>query len=344
MKEYDYLIVGGGPAGSTLARLIGKKYRVALVEGDGEDSEGKICGGLIAPDAQKMLGRFGLSLPKDVLVSPQMFYVDSLDLQTGNSGKYQRHYLNVDRKRFDNWLLSQLPPQVDLYRPARYVNHEEKDDCLEVTIKSPEGRIKLKTSYLIGADGGQSAVRRKTAGDFKNQTKYISLQSRIVGHPLPDCYEAFFDPLITDFYGWTIPKGEDLLIGIALKEGNLREKYEAFLGKVLGEDYDERERRACTIIRPAKGSDYRTGWGKRIFFIGEAAGFISPSSAEGFSYAFKSARFLGDAILGPGNTEKAYRRKARSLKAQLFLKRKKGMVMYNSFLRNLIFRTGLGGL
>ena len=59
-KMYDIAIVGGGPAGATLARLTGNQYRVLLLEKRTfqEPLYGglqKCCGGLIAPDAQKML-------------------------------------------------------------------------------------------------------------------------------------------------------------------------------------------------------------------------------------------------------------------------------------------------
>ncbi len=33
------------------------------------------CGGLLAPDAQKMLAKLGLGLPNEVIVGPQMFSV-----------------------------------------------------------------------------------------------------------------------------------------------------------------------------------------------------------------------------------------------------------------------------
>lgn len=50
---YDVAIVGAGPAGSMLARLIGQRYRVLLIErrpldGPEKPSLGKCCGGRLA--------------------------------------------------------------------------------------------------------------------------------------------------------------------------------------------------------------------------------------------------------------------------------------------------------
>jgi len=83
---HDIAIIGAGPAGATLARLIGRHYRVLLVERrplDGPDRFGlrKCCGGLLAPDAQAMLSRLGLGLPKSVLQEPQLSAQVGRDLQ-----------------------------------------------------------------------------------------------------------------------------------------------------------------------------------------------------------------------------------------------------------------------
>lgn len=81
---YDIVIVGGGPAGATLARLIGKKYKTLLLEkrrfDDSPESGHKCCGGLLAPDAQEMLARFGLGVPKSTLAGPQLFAVRTIDI------------------------------------------------------------------------------------------------------------------------------------------------------------------------------------------------------------------------------------------------------------------------
>lgn len=78
---YDIVIVGAGPAGSTLARLIGDKYKVLLIDKQDllnqnpKNFINKCCGGLLAPDAQKIIAKLGLGIPKDILVDPQLFAV-----------------------------------------------------------------------------------------------------------------------------------------------------------------------------------------------------------------------------------------------------------------------------
>ena len=73
-------IIGAGPAGSNLARLIDTtKYNVILIDGSKKKGE-KVCGGLLSPDAQDLLAKYDISLPKDVLVSPQLFSVRTIDL------------------------------------------------------------------------------------------------------------------------------------------------------------------------------------------------------------------------------------------------------------------------
>lgn len=82
--EFDIAVIGAGPAGCTFARLVGSKYKVAVIDPktDKEDSFKKPCGGLLSEDAQKTLARFDLTLPKSVLVDPQIFAVRTIDLKS----------------------------------------------------------------------------------------------------------------------------------------------------------------------------------------------------------------------------------------------------------------------
>ena len=86
-KIFDAAIVGLGPAGATLARLLAERgLSVLAVDRKKSDPAAggfqKPCGGLLAEDAQRSLSRQGLALPKSVLADPQLFSVRTIDLKT----------------------------------------------------------------------------------------------------------------------------------------------------------------------------------------------------------------------------------------------------------------------
>ena len=118
--DYDIAIIGLGPAGSTLARLLSPKYKVIAIDKKvfGGDGFQKPCGGLISADAQKALASFDLTLPKDVLVDPQIFAVKTIDLKNRLIRHYQRFYINLDRHKFDLWLESIIPERVEVHSNA----------------------------------------------------------------------------------------------------------------------------------------------------------------------------------------------------------------------------------
>lgn len=116
--QYDAAIIGAGPAGATFARRLAQQspeLKILLLDAQDEGHK-KPCGGLLAPDAQKTLAHFDLVLPKSVLADPQIFAVETMDLRTRRVRYYQRYYLNMDRYAFDRWLVSLVPPTVEIVR------------------------------------------------------------------------------------------------------------------------------------------------------------------------------------------------------------------------------------
>jgi geranylgeranyl reductase len=349
---YDLAIIGAGPAGATLARLVGERCRVLLVDkrpdqGDRAPAR-KCCGGLLAPDAQSLLSRLGLGLPREVLVAPQIFVVRAIDLPRGLSRYYQRHYLNMDRGRFDAWLLSLASPAVDIRLGCQLAGFTRRKGHFELTFREDDRLRQEQAKILVGADGAFSKVRRLAFPGHPSPPAYIAIQEWVAAAaPLP-YFSALFDPEITDFYAWTIPKDDHLLIGAALKPGNeaagkfvlLKEKLKAY-GYRFGE---AGRREGAWILRPRRLREILTG-GEGIALIGEAAGFISPSSAEGLSYALASALMLAE-VLNASLTdfERRYARQTLPLKLNILCKNLKSPFMYNSCLRRLVMRSGLNSL
>ncbi len=348
---FDIAIIGAGPAGSMLARLIANKYKVLLIDKRDLSNESnkksivKCCGGLLAPDAQNIMARLGLGVPKDILVSPQLFTVRTMDFNNNIERFYQRFYLNMNREGFDRWLVTQIPDNVDKRFNSLFKTFRKLDDSYEIKYTHNSKSYREKARIIVGADGGNSIIRKTAFKEEKFPSTYISIQEWFENTNSMPYFTAIFDESITDFYSWIIPKDKYILIGSALRARDMaNNKFESLKDKLRNHGFNldnKVKREGAFIYRPTSLNQVLVGK-ENIVLIGEAAGAISPSSAEGFSYAFKSALNLADSLEDGGKDFlNSYKRKMNKIKFNIFLKNLKSPAMYNPIIRNKIMKSGI---
>lgn len=126
---------------------------------------------------------------------------------------------------------------------------------------------------------------------------------------------------------------------------NFKELKKIFLQKEF--PFDEPIRyEACLVNRPVNLNEIVLG-NENIFLIGEAAGFVSPSSLEGISYAMDSATILSDILntdKNSKNIQESYRKACLGLKIKILAKIAKTPFIFNPKIRYLVMKSGLASL
>ncbi|MDE7278511.1 MAG: FAD-binding protein [Oscillospiraceae bacterium] len=349
MADFDIAVIGGGPAGATLARLLDGRFRVLLIDGktDSESSFRKVCGGLLSPDAQKAFAEFDLTLPKDILVDPQIFSVRTIDLQSRRERHYQRFYMNLDRHKFDLWLESLVPERVErFYGRCRKISRSE-NGAYRLVCRGNDGLERIVfADKIVGADGAVSAVRRFLYPKKKIR-RYTAIQQWFAEEHSNPFYSCIFDPVTSDCCSWSISKDNLFIFGGAFAPRNCRESFErqkkrlAEYGFKFGEPL---KTEACVVLRPESPFDIQTGK-EGAFLAGEAAGLISPSSLEGISFAVNSARILAEVLNGSSaSPQKAYAARILPMRIKIGAKLAKCPFMYKPALRRAVMASGIGSI
>ncbi|MEX2399791.1 MAG: geranylgeranyl reductase family protein [Rhodothermales bacterium] len=334
--DYDAVVVGGGPSGSTTALYAARHgLRVLLVDRDRFPRD-KICGDAISGKSMQYLDELGLlgvverhphtRIDAIVFSSPDGARVR---VPMNPDGAGSNHFFVSRREVFDNILFSAARSAVETLEGFRVDDVVRGDGgrITGVTGRADDGKHhSISARYVVGADGFSSIVARKTGLYDPDPDHWIvATRAYYRGVPLQrNTIELHYVDRIQPGYFWIFPVDDDLVnVGVGILQSTLKKKGLS-LRDVHGEcvglpAFGDRFGNAEPIggvvgWNLPVGSKQRRMHGPGFLLVGDAAGLIDPFVGEGIGNAMCSgkitAEMLAEAASGSGvDVGESYRKR-----------------------------------
>jgi geranylgeranyl reductase family protein len=299
MHPCDVLIVGGGPAGSSLAwALRGSGLAVTLMDKKAFPRD-KVCAGWVTPEVISALQLDTAAYTKERTLQPITGFRAGLlghplvEIHYNQPASY-----GIRRFEFDHYLLQRCGAQLLLGSEFRSMERQGADWVVNGTVRA---------RLVVGAGGHFCPVARWLGARVEGRELCVAAQE--IEFPLapeqaaackvrPEVPELYFTPDLTG-YGWAFRKGNYLNIGLG-REDNDRisdhvQRFRAFLvetGRVPPNVPEKFKGHAYLLYHHARRALLHDG----VLLIGDAAGLAYPESGEGIRPAVESGLLAAQVI------------------------------------------------
>ena len=298
----DIFIIGGGPAG--LATAIAARQRgfeVVVADGAAPPID-KPCGEGLMPDGINALSRLGITVPEN-------------DSYPFRGIRFLSGGVEVDASF----------PRGTGIGIRRTILHRSMINAAEragVTLlwKTPVsgldsesvqvGSQRLRSRWIIGADGGQSLVQQWVGLDrytFDQMRFAFRRHYRIA--PWSDCMELYWGPKCQIYV--TPVAADEICVALISRQSDLRldhalQAFPQLLSRLHGAEPASAERGAISCTRKL-----RRVYAGNVVLVGDASGAVDAITGEGLCLSFSQAELLAECLL-TGNLER-YQREHRNL-------------------------------
>ncbi|MFH1141364.1 MAG: geranylgeranyl reductase family protein, partial [Chloroflexota bacterium] len=278
--DYDAVVVGAGPAGSTAAAEIAQGgFRVLLLEEHAEIGIPLHCSGLVTPRTLEEAG-VGHDLVLNQVVGAHVYAPSGRTLALGDG---QTRALVIDRVGLDRVLVARAQERgAELVTRARVIGVEHDGAGIKVRVDRESASTVVRARLLVGADGANSRVARVLGMDGPAEVVHaLGAEGTLPGAEEQHVQVFVGRSVAPGWFAWTIPLGNGRVrLGVGTSNGMnpvecLRRVLETYPGQLKG--WQATHWTGGTIPL----------WSRRkivqdnVMLVGDAAGQVKPTSGGG---------------------------------------------------------------
>jgi len=350
--DYDVLVVGGGPGGTSAATFLARGgVRVALAER--ETFPRFHVGESLLPANMPVLERLGVLdavKARGFLVKYGAYFHDQ-DMDLGyqfffREGKpWPSYTYEVQRGEFDKILLDHAAaqPNVTLLQPTTVERVAFDDAGVTATVSDADGTREIRARFLVDASGRDAFIatrhgRRRPIEGLGKVALFAHFRGgrRWPGKEAGNIRIFSFQP----GWFWYIPfHNGTSSVGCVLhartvrgREGDLEQLYESLIAQCRGlvEALDGAPR--ITPVHSAANFSYQTepAVGDRFVCVGDAIAFLDPIFSSGVYLATQSAELSAIEILKAFRENRFEARRFHAYQRAI----RRGMQPFQRFIRN----------
>jgi flavin-dependent dehydrogenase len=313
LLDTDVLVVGGGAAGATTARLLAESGSRVILLDRARFPRDKPCGEGVMPTGVRILSRLGV-LAK---IPPEQrhdllgvgFVLNGRDQVRGNfpdAGEGFTRGMGVKRLVLDHQVLEHA-------RAHRGVEVHESEPVLDAhwppgglaEVLTPRARYRARV--VVGADGIRSLIRRKLGLEMPHGRRqrygiraHFTFPAR---RALPDYVTVYADPGAECY---TTPvSATELEVALLVERGGMK----PFAGR-LGPAFDAYLQSLPHLREVVRGGQRssevlacgpfdvraRSRVADRAILVGDAGGYLDPITGEGISLALQGAHWAAEVV------------------------------------------------